>query len=402
MRTIFFNDWKYEIAFDDMLYREVRKYSLKLNTLEREIMDEEIAFFRKHFSFEQVLKALRKIYIDEERVVFLKKLVARKKDIYFMPMEIRDYYLKIIEKEFKEYKLYLVQILNNALEQNTKNIYVPLYKTILGPYYKDAIKTLKRYADRIEHTYKTNPIDKPHLESMARAKISILYRDTALHRFWGRDYIKHTVPIAVEDKEGVGYWNPHEASYGHDKLVLYSKKQNEMKLDFDLATTVYPGLAHFYNTVLGDKAEDIRFDRGASFLVNGWAMFAGWHSKPSPYIRNMKKEYAIMQLSLLNGNLQKAYKQVYMYLLQSKKYDQKTILEYMLKFSQTPGLFESYVLGALATEGAIDVGFANNPEHYLLTLSEINCGDFFSLYTPKMQQKIARTSITARVARNFR
>jgi hypothetical protein len=74
----------------------------------------------------------------------------------------------------------------------------------------------------------------------------------------------------------------------------------------------------------------------------------------------------------------------------------------MLKFSQTPGLFESYVLGALATEGAIDVGFANNPEHYLLTLSEINCGDFFSLYTPKMQHKIARTSITARVARNFR
>ena len=86
MRTIFFNDWKYEIAFDDMLYREVRKYSLKLNTLEREIMDEEIAFYRKHFSFEQVIKALKKIYVDEDRVAFLKKIVARKKDIYYMDL----------------------------------------------------------------------------------------------------------------------------------------------------------------------------------------------------------------------------------------------------------------------------------------------------------------------------
>ena len=117
MRTIFFNDWKYEIAFDDMLYREVRKYSLKLNTLEREIMDEEIAFYRKHFSFEQVLKALRKIYIDEEKVAFLKKIVARKKDIYFMPMEIRDYYLKIIEKELKqaEENEKLLNVFKNAL-----------------------------------------------------------------------------------------------------------------------------------------------------------------------------------------------------------------------------------------------------------------------------------------------
>ena len=149
MRTIFFNDWKYEIAFDDMLYREVRKYSLKLNTLEREIMDEEIAFYRKHFSFEQVIKALKKIYVDEDRVAFLKKIVARKKDIYYMPIDIRDHYLKMIEKDFKEYKIYLTAILDNALNQFTKNIYVPLYKTILGPYYKDAIKTLKRYDDRI-------------------------------------------------------------------------------------------------------------------------------------------------------------------------------------------------------------------------------------------------------------
>ncbi|MBQ9791381.1 MAG: hypothetical protein IJW28_02230 [Clostridia bacterium] len=402
MRTIFNYDWKYDIAFDDMLYREVRKYSLKLNTLEREIMDEEIAFYRKHFSFEQVIKALRKIYVDEDRVTFLKKIVTRKKDIYYMPIDLRDYYLKIVEKEFKEYKIYLVEIINNALNQSTKNIYVPLYKSILGPYYKDAIKTLKRYAERVEHTYKSPSIDKAHLDSMARAKISVLFRDTALHRFWGRDYIKHDIAIAVEDKEGFGRWNPKEASYSKDKLYLYAKKQTELKLDFDLALNVYPGHAHFYNTVLGNKTEDIRFDRGASFLVNGWALFAGWHSKPSAYIRNMKKEYAILQLCLLNGNLHKAYKQAYMYLLQSKKYDQKSIMDYMINFTQTPGLFESYVLGALATESAIEVGFANNPEHYLLTLSEINCGDFFKIYTPKMQKKIAHTSITARVAMNFR
>ena len=58
---------------------------------------------------------------------------------------------------------------------------------------------------------------------MARAKISVLFRDTALHRFWGRDYIKHDIAIAVEDKEGFGRWNPKEASYSKDKLYLYAK-----------------------------------------------------------------------------------------------------------------------------------------------------------------------------------
>ena len=394
------HDWKYEIAFDDALYKDVKRYSLKLNAMERLIMEEEIFFYRTHFSFQHVLDVLDRTRDAQDKQAFIKKVTKRVDDIYFMPVDLREYYTKLISTDYSEYKEFLSILLDKALYQGKRNIFLPFYKKILGPYYKTCVKTLKRYADRIEQSVTSRPISLGHVESEARLKLKALSVDTYLHRFWGRNYIRHNIPISVEDVDSFSKWNPQECSYSPNKLTISGKRMNEAKLDFDLALTVYPGKAHFYNTVLKDVSQDIKFDCGASFLINGWALFAGWHSKPSSYIRNTKKEYSIIQLNLLNKNLEKAYKDTYVYLL--TKYDKRTVNQAMVKLTQYPGLFESYVLGALATEATIDEGFANNPEHYLLTISEINMGDFFSIYTPKMQKKIAKTSITANVARNFR
>ena len=400
MRIINMYDWKYEVAFDDTVYKEVKRYSLKLNAMEREIMEEEINFYRAHFSFQQVLDVLDSTRNSEDKQAFLKKVYKRTNDIYYMPVDLREYYTKLINTDYKDYKETLTILLDKALYQSKKNIFAPLYKSILGIYFGGAIKTLKRYAERVEQSVRTRSIGVEHVESEARIKLKALSVDTYLHRFWGRDYIRHNIPIAVEDREGTPQWNAKECSFSPNKLTICGKKMTEAKLDFDLATGVYPGKAHFYNTVLKDPSLDIKFDCGASFIINGWALFAGWHSKPSAYIRNTKKEYSIIQLSLLNKNLEKAYKEVYVYLL--NKYDKKSVNKTMVQLTQYPGLFESYVLGALATESTIDEGFANNPEHYLTTISEINMGDFFRIYTPKMQKKIKNTSITARVAKNFR
>ena len=76
-------------------------------------------------------------------------------------------------------------------------------------------------------------------------------------------------------------------------------------------------------------------------------------------------------------------------------------MTYMINYTQYPGHFMSYILGGFATDLVIKNGFANTPIDYLNSLRTINCGDFFALYSPKMQRKIAETNITAKVVKRF-
>ena len=73
----------------------------------------------------------------------------------------------------------------------------------------------------------------------------------------------------------------------------------------------------------------------------------------------------------------------------------------MLDYTQYPAHYMSSVMGGFATEEIINTGFAFNPVDYLKTLRTINCGDFFALFSPKMQKKIAETNIVAKVSQKF-
>ena len=128
-------------------------------------------------------------------------------------------------------------------------------------------------------------------------------------------------------------------------------------------------------------------------------MYAMCHSKNSAYSHSMLSEGANITHHLLNKNLQKGLEDVYLYLL--GKYTKAKALDYMLDYTQYPGHYMSYILGAFATELVMQKDFANNPIDYLNTLKTINCGDFFALYSPKMQKKIAKTNITAKVSKKF-
>lgn len=238
------------------------------------------------------------------------------------------------------------------------------------------------------------------IANTAMINIQNLQNDLYMSKIYGRSSIRKTVPISVVDEYGYGEWVSKKVSYNTDRFFIYSNNNTitDNQLEHMVYFNVYPGYGHFYNTVV-NQDKNISFDNGATFLINGWAMYAMCHSKSSAYSSNMMTEGAIIAHNLLKNNLEKAFEDTYIYLL--GKYSKDKAINYMLDYSQYPAHYLSYILGSLAIELCIEEGFANNPIDFLQTMSKINCGDFFALYTPKMQSKIALESITARVSPKF-
>lgn len=67
MKLLQYSDWKQRIAFDNIVYKDVKRYSLALNTREREIMEIQIDFYRSHFSILQVMKHFTILKTPEEK-----------------------------------------------------------------------------------------------------------------------------------------------------------------------------------------------------------------------------------------------------------------------------------------------------------------------------------------------
>ena len=73
MRILPYSDWKQRIAFDNIIYKEVKKYSLHLNTYERELMEYQIDFYRNHFSLLQVMENFKKLSSENKQDSFQAK-----------------------------------------------------------------------------------------------------------------------------------------------------------------------------------------------------------------------------------------------------------------------------------------------------------------------------------------
>ena len=69
MKILTYPDWKQRIAFDNVIYKDVKRYSLGLSTLEREIMDAEINFYRGHFSLLQVMKHFKTLKSQKDKEI---------------------------------------------------------------------------------------------------------------------------------------------------------------------------------------------------------------------------------------------------------------------------------------------------------------------------------------------
>ena len=244
------------------------------------------------------------------------------------------------------------------------------------------------------------PLKREAIENSARNQIAKLQVDIPLGTMYGRCTTRKSVPISIVDEYGYGEWVSKNVSYGANRLFIYSNnyKLTNAELEHMVYFNVYPGIAHMYEYIARPENR-IKFDNGATYFINGWGMYAMCRSRNSAYSTSLLIESSIIAKNLLKKNLAKAYEAVYVYLL--GKYPKQKAIDYMLDYTQYPGHYLSYVLGGLAFHQMLVHNFANTPEDLLKSLAQINCGDHFAIYHPKVQKKIAKSSITAKVSNKF-
>jgi len=270
----------------------------------------------------------------------------------------------------------------------------------LGEYYKPVMKFVNKYRKMPIVKVLQKPLKPESYENIARDYIHNLQNDLVLTSIYGRSSIRRSVPISIVDDYGYGEWISKNVSFGTNRFFIYSNNNRltDVQLEHMVYFNVYPGYGYFYNTVVDEKS-NLCFDNGSTYLINGWAMYAMCRSKNTAYSTSMLIEGSVIAHNLLKKNYAKGFEDAYIYLL--GKYPKQKAIDYMLDYTQYPGHYLSYVIGAFATEQVINSDFANNPVDYLKTLSTINCGDFFAIYHPKIQKKIAKTHITAKISNKF-
>ena len=125
MKILETKDWKNKIAFDNVTYKNVKRYSLMLNTYEREIMEKQIEFYRKHFSLQQVMTHFRKLKTKKDN-------------------EIRSTMLKVIRTEFDDALDFFTILLSKGCSQKPTNIIKQLYKDVLQDFYPNIMKLINK------------------------------------------------------------------------------------------------------------------------------------------------------------------------------------------------------------------------------------------------------------------
>lgn len=400
MRLLQYADWKQRIAFDNVAYKAVKRHSLRLNSYEREIMDIQINFYRNNFSLLQVMKSFKILKTDLAKEIFIKAVLKRQDGILYIPNILVSHFKKKIKTEFKDFEGFFMLLLEKATNKKPINPTINMVKKILGEYYRPVLRLVNKYRKMEVIKVVQKPLKIASYEQTARDLIHKLQNDLVLTSIYGRSSIRRNVPISIVDDYGYGEWVSKNVSFNTNRFFLYSNnnKLTDEQLEHMIYFNVYPGYGYFYDTAVDPKS-NISFDNGATYLINGWAMYAMCHSRSSAYAMSMMSEGAVITHHLLKKDLEKAYEDIYIYLL--SRYPKAKVMQYMLDYTQYPCHYMSYILGGFATDLVIKNDFANNPVDYLHTLRTINCGDFFGLFSPKMQRKIAKTNITAKVSAKF-
>jgi hypothetical protein len=400
MKLLHYKDWKRRLPFDNIVYKDVKRYSLRLNTYERELMDIQIEYYRNNFSLLQVMNHFKTLKTKEEIEDFIKSVLKRQDGLLYIPNCLKTFFKKKINDEFSTYKAFFEILLTKCLEKKPENTYLPVAKAILGDYYKPVMKYVNRYSKMKLIKTIQKKVPTAGYENMARDIIYRCQSDFTLSSIFGRSSFRRNLPISVVDDFGYGEWISKQVTYNNNRLFLYSNHNTltDVQIEHMVYFNVYPGYGHFYTTILEDNNK-ISFDNGATYLINGWAMYAMCHSESSAYAMSMMSEGSVIMKKLLSKKLDKAYEDIYVYLL--GLYPKQKVMSYIINYTQFPGHYMSYILGGFATDLVIKNGFANTPIDYLNSLRTINCGDFFALYSPKMQKKIADTNITAKVVQRF-
>lgn len=375
-------DWKFNIAFDNSAYKEIVHHSFLYDTKERDILDFQIEFYRKNFTFEQLLKSFRILKTKDEIDVFKSAVIKRRDNILYIPSELKQYYLDIINKDFKANSEFLKEMLNLACTKKCKkNPMLPIYKKMMGVYYAPVCKKLKKYARRkaIKPAVERASSGSNYITTAKRI-VRDLSSDDLTQGIWGK-FTLSNIDIDYNTDPGRGIFLSKYFYSGSANSYIIQTSGNSISSDdlrLSIYGNVYPGCGHLFSQIMYKRG--FNFDCGADFIINGWGTFAAWHVKNNQYTRYQKVLYSTIANLLISGNWQDSLSKIYIYLL--GHFSKEEAIRYLVMIVGYPGKFESYVMGALATEQLIARKFATSPMGLLDEYKKRNLADFFALFKP--------------------
>ena len=379
MQLLLNDRWKYEICFDNAVLEEVRSFSGTLKGAEKVLFDKEIEHYKTYFSFDQVIKTLTFLKTENDIQAFMKKVLRKKENIVFCPNALKSYYeLKIAKIGFFEKEL--KELLNYACTDGAFPNMNELYTNIFGkPAFKKACAMTYKYAKRSHKLDKQPRLNSTYYKTFIEDLRKQCTYDFATHGVWGKYQNKDFILLENADN-AKGTFKSRKLTFSSDTFIINTNAGtiNERQLRSSFYFNIYPGYSHFYNNVINDEDSTLKYDNGASFLINGWATFAAWHYKPDNYTRYRKDKNAKLISYLLKQNNKKGIKKLYLHLLGS--YGKSMALTLLKAITQYRGYIESYVLGCFVTEQLIDSSFCLGPADYLDKLHNLNVGDFFVHY----------------------
>lgn len=375
-------DWKYKIAFDNGTYKEIMHHSFSYESKERKILNAQIEFYRKHFTFQQLIKSFRILNTDEEIKEFKDVVYKRKDNILFCPKELKQYYYDLVKKSFKEHSEFLIEMLNIACNKNGyNNPLMPIYKKIFGIYFTPMKSKLKKYSHRKIRDYNPQHIrGEKEIKHLIECNIKEMRNDVLSIGIWG-DFDEE--PIRLEFNNDVGSGKVISKQFFKGSKDTYIIQTNEGKITqyqamYGLYRNVYPGRANLFNNIIPNR--EFNFDSGADYIVNGWSTFSAWHIYPSEYTKYMKVLNGKIAYLMLKNNWQERLSEIYLYCLSRMGKDDA--IKHLIEITQYPGRYESYIMGAIVTELLIKKKFATSPMGLLDEYKKRNVADFFALFKP--------------------
>ena len=96
----------------------------------------------------QVINHFGILKTKSDKETFIKAVLKRKDNIFYLPNELKTYMQKYIKNEICEYKEFFEIMLNAALNQSKTNPLPKLYKSVLGGFYGKANKIINKYKSK--------------------------------------------------------------------------------------------------------------------------------------------------------------------------------------------------------------------------------------------------------------
>ncbi len=378
------DDWRFKVVFDPLLMKDLASFSFSLSPKEQPIFNKQVDFFKNNFSLDQVIDHLIHIKTEKQYTNFKKEVYENIASLIYCPKQLKSYYLEKIKNIDNKYHSFLLGVLQKAQVSHFVD-YKSFYKLILGKMYGKTIKVLKTYAKRKRFKYAQTKLNSTQIATSLKEFPAFYMKSFDLQGIWGK-FNKMDYNTFVNTDYGTGRWQSGLFTKSSDSFIVNTNSHSltDKQLEFSYNLNVYPGLAHFYSTVLSSTFNN-NFDSAATFVINGWSTFAAWHIKPNGHTRNDKIIKSKIVSFLIKKQSTKALDGLYLYLLSA--YGKAISTKIFFVLTQYPTKFEDAAIGAVATELLIDNGFCLGPQDYLRQLKNHNVGNFFHTYNASISSK---------------